>query len=129
MKRNPGALIPLALCIASLAACVTASPEQRAAQATLDRARAAYDAGDYQRTISLLSQQSREIGDADRDTQVSAHKLMAFSYCVTNRIIQCRNEFSKVLEIDRHFELSPAERGHPIWGPAFEAARRKQGLS
>lgn len=128
MKQSLCARISLAFLIAALAGCAMVSPERRAAQATLDRARAAYDAGDYQRTISLLSQ-SHEINDADLDTQVGAHKLMAFSYCVTNRITLCRNEFSKILEIDRHFELSPAERGHPIWGPAFEAARRKQGSS
>ena len=116
--------LPIAIA-AALVACSTVSPEQRTAQATVDRARAAYDAGDYQRTIALLSH-SHEIGDADRDTQVSAHKLMAFSYCVTNRIASCRAEFSKILDIDPHFELSPAEKGHPVWGPAFEAAKRKR---
>lgn len=118
----------LVFLIAALGGCSTVSPEQSAAQATVSRARTAYDAGDYQRAISLLSH-AREIDDADRDTQVNAHKLMAFSYCVTNRVALCRAEFSKILDIDRHFELSPAEKGHPVWGPAFEAARRKRASS
>ncbi|MGU7785004.1 TssQ family T6SS-associated lipoprotein [Burkholderia sp. PU8-34] len=104
------------------------SPTQSAAHATVDSARAAYDAGDYGRTIALLVH-AREVDGADVDTQVAAHKLLAFSYCVTNRVTLCRAEFSKILDLNPRFDLSPAERGHPIWGPAFEAARRKHAPS
>ena len=73
-------------------------------------ARAAYDSGDYGRTIALLSH-AKEIDGADTDTQVAAHKLLAFSYCVTNRITPCRAEFSKLLDLNPRFDLSPAEKG------------------
>lgn len=107
-----------------LSACGTASPAQSAARATVLSARAAYNAGDYERTLTILGR-SHDIDSGSTDTQIEAHKLMAFSYCVTNRTSLCRIEFSKILDIDPHFELSTAEKGHPIWGPAFEAARRK----
>ena len=80
--------------VAGAGGCST-SPTQSAARATVDSARAAYDSGDYGRTIALLSH-AKEIDGADTDTQVAAHKLLAFSYCVTNRITPCRAEFSKL---------------------------------
>nr|WP_232477764.1 TssQ family T6SS-associated lipoprotein [Caballeronia calidae] len=110
-----------------MAGCKTA-PTENAARATVDGARAAYDASDYNRTIAMLSRDP-DIDSARVDTQIAAHKLLAFSYCVTNRITQCRAEFSKILDLNPRFDLSPAEKGHPTWGPAFEAARRKHAAS
>ncbi len=104
------------------------SPPQSAARTTVDSARAAYDSGDYGRTIALLSH-AKEIDGADINTQVAAHKLLAFSYCVTNRVAQCRAEFSRILDLNPRFDLSAAEKGHPIWGPAFEYARRRHASS
>lgn len=108
----------------ALSGCGTLTPAQSAARAAVTSAHAAYDAGDYERTLYILGH-SRDIDSGNTDTQIEAHKLMAFSYCVTNRVSLCRMEFSKILDINPHFELSTAEKGHPIWGPAFEAARRK----
>ncbi|MCG5076752.1 TssQ family T6SS-associated lipoprotein [Paraburkholderia tagetis] len=104
--------------------CSSLSPTQRAAANTVAAAHDAYVAGDYSRTIQLL-RNSNAVEDGDRATQIEAHKLMAFSYCVTNRVAQCRAEFEAILRLDPHFELSAAEKGHPVWGPAFDAARRK----
>ncbi|WP_193727800.1 TssQ family T6SS-associated lipoprotein [Paraburkholderia franconis] len=118
----------VALLVATLAGCSMFSPQQRAADETVQNARSAYAAGEYSRTIQLLSHAS-EIDRANRSTQIEAHKLMAFSYCVTNRVSACRAEFRKILDIDPDFELSAAERGHPIWGPAFEAARRQRAAA
>ncbi|WP_180735456.1 TssQ family T6SS-associated lipoprotein [Paraburkholderia sp. PGU19] len=118
----------LVVLFAALAGCSTLSPQQRAASETVENARSAYASGEYSRTIQLLSHAS-EIDQASRPIQIEAHKLMAFSYCVTNRVSACRAEFKKILNIDPNFELSAAERGHPIWGPAFEAARRQRGAS
>lgn len=109
-----------------VAACTTASPAQHAADETLQAAQDAFASGDYARTIKLL-RNSDTVDAADRHTQVDAHKLMAFSYCVTGRVALCRVEFEKALRLDPKFELSNAEKGHPIWGPAFEAARQRVG--
>ncbi|RQS23400.1 TssQ family T6SS-associated lipoprotein [Burkholderia sp. Bp8998] len=127
MKGRSSIVIFLGALLLGVGGCGT-SPTQSAARAAVDSARAAYGAGDYGRTIALLSR-AKEIDGADTDTQVAAHKLLAFSYCVTNRIAQCRAEFSKILDLNPRFDLSPAEKGHPIWGPAFEFARRRHASS
>lgn len=112
------------LWIAIGVACSNVSPNQRVADEALQAAHVSYTAGDYSRTIQLL-RDSSAIETSDRRTRVEAHKLMAFSYCVIGRLTLCRAEFEKVLQLDPHFELSTAEKGHPIWGPAFEAARKR----
>ncbi|PFH29908.1 MULTISPECIES: TssQ family T6SS-associated lipoprotein [Burkholderia] len=127
MKGRSSLVIILGALLLGIGGCST-SPTQSAARGALDSARAAYGAGDYGRTIAILSR-TKEIDGADTDTQVAAHKLLAFSYCVTNRITQCRAEFSKILDLNPRFDLSPAEKGHPIWGPAFEFARRRHASS
>ncbi|MDN7438705.1 TssQ family T6SS-associated lipoprotein [Burkholderia cepacia] len=127
MKGRSSHVLFLGALLLGAGGCST-SPTQSAARATVDSARAAYDSGDYGRTIALLSH-AKEIDGADTDTQVAAHKLLAFSYCVTNRITPCRAEFSKILDLNPRFDLSPAEKGHPIWGPAFEFARRRHASS
>ncbi|OJA79464.1 type VI secretion protein [Burkholderia ubonensis] len=128
MKGRPSLVVCLGLVLLGMSGCSSTStgtsPTQSAARAAVDGARAAYAAGDYGRTIAILGR-AREIDGADVDTQVAAHKLLAFSYCVTNRVATCRAEFSKILDLNPRFELSPAEKGHPIWGPAFETARRR----
>ncbi len=105
------------------AACMSVSPNQRIAEDMVHSARDSYTAGNYTRTIQILHD-SNEIQTSSRKTRIEAYKLMAFSYCVIGRITLCRAEFEKVLQLDPHFELSTAEKGHPIWGPAFDAARR-----
>lgn len=131
MKCSPfsSAVLFCSALMLGLSACSTpASRAQSASRATLDSAHAAYDKGDYERTLYVLGH-SHDLDSASPDMQVEAHKLMAFSYCLTNRITLCRAEFTKILNIAPQFELSPAEKGHPIWGPAFEAARRKHAAS
>ncbi|AHI68073.1 TssQ family T6SS-associated lipoprotein [Burkholderia thailandensis] len=131
MKGRSSLYIFLGFLLAGMSGCGTGtiSPTPSVAQATLDSARAAYDAGDYRRAIALLGSRAHEIDGADVNTQVAAHKLLAFSYCLTRRITQCRAEFSRILDLNPRFDLSPAEKGHPIWGPAFEYARRRHASS
>jgi len=52
-----------------------------------------------------------------RKDRVTAHKYLAFIYCVSDKKKQCREQFKEAMEIDSDFELSPSEAGHPIWGP------------
>lgn len=58
--------------------------------------------------------------------QVTAHKYLAFIHCVSDRRQQCQEEFRKALELDPALELSPAEAGHPSWGPAFRATKSRR---
>jgi hypothetical protein len=55
--------------------------------------------------------------------KLAAHKYIAFSYCVTSRRTQCRQQFVDAIKLDPNFNLEPAEKTHPIWGPEFERAK------
>ena len=62
----------------------------------------------------------------NKDDEVTAHKYLAFVYCVTKRDRQCRAHFRIALELNPEFELSPAEAGHPMWGPVFRSAKENR---
>lgn len=88
----------------------------------------AFDAGDFAGSIKRLTSgrelwEDTSVGHEQR--KIAGHKYLAFSYCVTERLRQCRQEFVRALEIDPQFMLAPSERGHPIWGPEYERARRQ----
>jgi len=55
--------------------------------------------------------------------EVRARKYLAFIHCVSDRVASCREEFRKALRIDPGMELSPAEAGHPSWGPVFRSVK------
>ncbi len=42
---------------------------------------------------------------------------------MSQREILCRDEFRKAFEIYPDFALTPAEDGHPIWGPVYRDVR------
>ena len=56
---------------------------------------------------------------------VTAHKYLAFIYSVSNRKNLSRKAFEKALELDPYFTLSPAEAGHPLWGPIYRNVKAK----
>lgn len=82
-----------------------------------------YDKGDFNGAIKHLST-ANEIWSADTATQISALKYMAFSYCVTGRQTLCRQQFEKAFKLDPTFDLAPGEKGHPLWTPSFERAKK-----
>jgi Tfp pilus assembly protein PilF len=84
-----------------------------------------YEDGDYRRAAKLL-QDSLDGGLNRAADQASAHKYLAFTYCVTSRERLCRDEFKKALNADPGFELDAAEAGHPIWGPVFRGVKAKK---
>lgn len=81
-----------------------------------------YNAGDYENAMKNLSS-SLDHGLMSKPDQSRARKLLAFIYCVTNREQLCRDEFRKAFEINPDFSLTPAEDGHPIWGPVYRDVR------
>ena len=50
-------------------------------------------------------------------------KHLAFINCSQGRTGPCRDDFRKALAIDPSLELSPAEAGHPTWGPIFRSLK------
>ena len=84
-----------------------------------------YEDGDYRRAAKLL-QESLDGGLRGAADQASAHKYLAFTYCVTSRERQCRDEFRKALDADPAFDLDAAEAGHPVWGPVYRSVKAKK---
>lgn len=82
----------------------------------------AYNNGDYNGAIKKLG--APDIARSSTANQLSAIKYIAFSYCVSGRPRQCRQEFDKALKLDPGFELETGETGHPLWGPVFARAKK-----
>lgn len=97
---------------------------QQVARSTLDRAQQAYDEGNYANAVLILRNGASVLEAAEPATRRAAMKLEAFSYCVSNQIAQCEAQFVKLLQVFPSFELTIAERKHPVWGPAFEIAKK-----
>lgn len=53
----------------------------------------------------------------------NAHKHIAFIHCMSGRELQCREQFQALLKVDPKFDLSPAEAGHPQWGPVWRSTK------
>ena len=81
-----------------------------------------YDAGEFDNAVKTLTS-SLEHGLLSKADASRARKYLAFSHCVSGREAQCRSEFRKAFEINPEFALTPAEDGHPSWGPAYRSVR------
>ena len=101
---------------------ITESSLRERAQDQLATGVKQYDAGDYDSAVKSLSA-SLEHGLLSKADQARARKLLAFSHCVSGREVQCRDEFRRAFEIYPDFALTPAEDGHPIWGPIYRNVR------
>jgi hypothetical protein len=88
----------------------------------------AYEDGDY-RTSARLLQDALAAGLLLSSDKVVAHKYLAFMHCAQSRKIPCRNEFRLALELDPQFDLTPAESGHPSWGPVFRSIKHSVSKS
>lgn len=102
------------------------APELPPARRDLNAGIEMYKAGNYNGAIKQLGS-SPDIAKADKTVQLEALKYTAFSYCVTNRQTLCKEQFRKAFKLDRGFDLAPGEKGHPLWTPAFERARKEAG--
>ena len=98
-----------------------ASPDPLAEQ-KLHESNDLYERGDYGRVISVLVA-NRDVWNGTINQRLAAHKLLAFSYCLTKRQAFCEQQFAAALRLDPLFDLKLAERNHPQWGPAFEKAK------
>jgi Tfp pilus assembly protein PilF len=85
-----------------------------------------YEEGNYIASMEALNN-VLQTKLADKDDKVSAYKYLAFIHCVSGREKMCFDSFRKALLINPNFELTPAEAGHPVWGPVFRSAKAKAG--
>lgn len=130
--RRAGA-IAIAAALASCALVPPDAPKPVAPQITEDtlRARAReqlatgiklHEAGDFDGALKSL-QASLDHGLLEKPDQGRARKYLAFIHCAAAREAQCAAEFRKAFEIDQAFALTPAEDGHPVWGPVYRTVR------
>ncbi|MEW6416106.1 MAG: TssQ family T6SS-associated lipoprotein [Pseudomonadota bacterium] len=94
----------------------------RKAEKDLSAGIRAYEDGDYPNSARLL-QSALSAGLLLNADKVSAYKYLAFMNCAQGRERACREDFRKALAIDPKFELTPAEAGHPMWGPVFKSLK------
>ena len=80
-----------------------------------------YEEGDYAESAKNL-QGAIELGVPEKE-RANAHKHLAFIHCSSSREQKCRDEFRKALAVDPALDLSPAEAGHPVWGPIFRSLK------
>ncbi|MEP7154162.1 MAG: TssQ family T6SS-associated lipoprotein [Betaproteobacteria bacterium] len=122
------------------AAPVGPAPEEVARKQRVERAQnklneglKQYEAGNYAEAMSNLLV-ALDSGVLAVPQQLVARKHMAFIQCVNNRELICKEEFEKAFLLDPKFDLTPAEAGHPTWGPIFRLVKteielRKSGKS
>ncbi len=126
--KQIGALLCAALLMTACAAPVVRDAgldklALRKAEQDLSSGIRAYEDGDYRNSARLL-QSALSGGLFLKSDQVAAHKYLAFIHCAQAREKSCRGEFRKALELDPGFELTPAESGHPSWGPVFKSVKQ-----
>ena len=119
------ASLPLAL----LAGCGSAPPsappavglaelmERPAERALIDGIRA-YDDGQYPQAEAAL-RKALGAGLASPRDQATAHKLLAFITCTSERGAECESQFRAARSADPAFALGRGEAGHPLWGPVY----------
>lgn len=84
-----------------------------------------YENGNYNESMKQL--QSALDQGLSKSGQLQAHKHLAFIHCASGRQGPCRSEFRQALTIDPAFDLTPAEAGHPLWGPVFAKEKARRG--
>jgi hypothetical protein len=99
-----------------------AEPAKVTPEQLVQEGSALYDKGDYRGAIRKLIT-ARDAADEGSSAKKASLRLLAFSYCVSNQRVLCRQQFSALLALEPTFQLSRAEAGHPLWGPVFIEAK------
>ncbi len=91
---------------------------ERPAERALFEGIRAYDDGQYAQAEAAL-RRALAGGLASGRDRASAHKLLAFITCTSDRLAECEAAFRAALAADPAFVLSRSETGHPLWGPVY----------
>jgi Tfp pilus assembly protein PilF len=128
---RPALMLVLLAAAALLGACATPPPppapatglsevmERPAERALLDGIRA-YDDGQYAQSETALRSALAAGLKSARD-RATAHKLLAFITCTSERLADCETQFREARAADAAFALSRSEAGHPVWGPVYRS--------
>ncbi|MDP2784860.1 MAG: TssQ family T6SS-associated lipoprotein [Sulfurimicrobium sp.] len=101
-------------------------PVARKAEQELNLGIHNYEEGNYKIAAGHV-QNALDGGLASSGDQLTAHKYLAFIYCISGEKLACRGEFKQLLKLNPNFNLPPAEAGHPIWGPVFREVKVEAG--
>ncbi len=120
------ALLPVLGAVVLLAACAPQPPApaglaeviERPAERALLAGMRAYDDAQYGEAEQSL-QRALDAQLASARDRATAHKLLAFIYCTSERLEACERAFRAARQADPGFALSKSEAGHPLWGPVF----------
>ena len=93
--------------------------ERPAERALFDGIRA-YDDGQYAQAEKALRTALADGLQSARD-RATAHKLLAFITCTSERLADCEQQFREARAADASFALSRSEAGHPVWGPVYKS--------
>ena len=93
--------------------------ERPAERALLDGIRA-YDDAQYAQAEKSLRSALAEGLQSPRD-RATAHKLLAFIPCTSDRLPDCKQEFQAARAADASVALSRCEAGRPVWGPVYKS--------
>ena len=133
MGRGRLAVLALAALMAALMAACAVPPAppaptgglaelmERPAERLLFEGIRAYDDGQYVQAEAALRRALASGLRSGRD-QASAHKLLAFITCTSERPAECEAAFRAARAVDPAFVLSRSETGHPQWGPVYRKA-------
>ena len=127
--RSPFVIAFVAACGAlQLAGCAAPKPApapsglaellERPAERTLVEGIRAYDDGQYVQAETSLKR-ALATGLASARDKATAHKLLAFITCSSERLAECEAAFRAARAADPAFVLSRSEAGHPMWGPVY----------
>jgi Tfp pilus assembly protein PilF len=132
MQRHTAASLAAAAIVAACAAPTPAPPAaagglaelmERPAERSLFEGIRAYDDGQYPQAETALRKALQAGLRSGRD-QASAHKLLAFITCTSERPAECEAAFRAARKADPAFALSRSEAGHPLWGPVYRKAQQ-----
>ena len=112
------ALAALTGCAAPMHSAGLSDVIERPAERALLTGMRAYDDAQYAQAERALTT-ALQSGLSSAKDRASAHKLLAFIYCTSNRMRDCETSFRAAREADPAFALSRSESGHPLWGPVY----------
>ncbi len=92
---------------------------ERPAERALFEGIRAYDDGNYGAAEAALRKALGAGLKSGRD-QATAHKLLAFITCTSERVPACEEAFRAARTADPAFALNRSEAGHPVWGPVYK---------
>jgi len=127
----PMATMALTVVVALSAGCASAPPPppaapppavaelmQRPAERALIEGVRAYEEAQYG-PAEVQLRKALAAGLRDPRDRASAHKLLAFIACTSDRLVECEVQFRAARNADPGFTLTRSEAGHPLWGPVY----------